>query len=214
MLGLLIKDFYAMKRQFKMVGLISLVYFVISITTKNIAFIGYLALFANIGLIIAAFGYDEKPNFEKFARVLPVTYKQLVFSRYLETLLINAAITAVLIPASLYIKTAEQEKLEVVSMVTGVVSAGIILVALMLPFIYKMGVEKARIFIFVIVFVPVLGITIIGKMNLGLELNKLMESPLVNFISYHIYIIAPMLAVILLGISYQISQTIMGKKEY
>ena len=79
----------------------------------------------------------------------------------------------------------------------------------MYPTIYKFGVEKARIGIFVSVF----GIAIIGGLlsnifNFGkvLELLKLLEN--------YIIIIIPIIMVVMLYISYKISERINLNKEF
>ena len=155
MLGLMIKDVYTMKKQLKVVLVISLFYIIFSIADNNIGFLSFVALFANLGLILSTFSYDEKNHWDKYATILPVSYQRIVFSRYAEILIINVAMFVILAPISFFVKQPEQEILEVLSVIIAVICMGIILLSIMFPIIYKIGMEKARIMIFVIIFIPV-----------------------------------------------------------
>jgi len=84
----------------------------------------------------------------------------------------------------------------------------------MFPIVYKLGMEKARIMIFVIIFIPVCATVTIGKLDIGLNMASFLESPVADFIGYHLYIICPLIAAAFFAISYQISNAIVAKKEY
>lgn len=214
MSGLILKDIFAMKRQFRVVGLISILYLGIGVMSNNSSFLLYLVFFFNIALVLAAFSYDEKPGFEKYARVFPVSYKTLVLTRYVETIIINVVSTAVVIPFSIYVEKSGKGTDEIVSACMAAVSVGMILLAILFPIIYKYGIEKGRIMIFAIVFIPVFGFAFLSKMNINFDLNKIMTNSAVIYTIEHAYIIAPVVAVIFLTISYFVSVRITARKEY
>ena len=108
-----------------------------------------------------------------------------------------------------YTQTQKVNYEEILSIILGTSFATILLESFMYPTIYKFGVEKARIGIFVSVF----GIAIIGGLlsnifNFGkvLELLKLLEN--------YIIIIIPIIMVVMLYISYKISERINLNKEF
>ncbi|SEW41435.1 ABC-2 transporter permease [[Clostridium] fimetarium] len=214
MLGLMIKDVYTIKRQFKIVVLMSIFYIGFSILDNNIGFLSFVALFANIGLILPIFSYDEKGQWDKYARILPVSYEKMVLSRYVEVLIVNGVMLAILIPISLFVKKPEEEFLEILSILVAVISIGVLLISIMFPIIYKKGIEKARIMIFVVILVPTCLIATLAKWNINIDLHQILVSPVVGFISYHLYIICPLIAAVSLALSYQISKSIVAKKEY
>jgi len=214
MLGLMIKDVYTMKKQLKVVLVISLFYIIFSIADNNIGFLSFVALFANLGLILSTFSYDEKNHWDKYATILPVSYQRIVFSRYAEILIINVAMFVILAPISFFVKQPEQEILEVLSVIIAVICMGIILLSIMFPIIYKIGMEKARIMIFVIIFIPICAVVTLGKLDMNFNIGNLLESPVVNFISYHLYIICPLIAAVFFALSFQLSKVIVAKKEY
>ena len=214
MLGLMIKDVYTMKRQVKMTLLISLFYIIFSIADNNISFLSLVSMFANLGILLSTFSYDEKSHWDKYARILPVSYQKIIFSRYAEILIVNVAVLVILMPISFFVKQPEQEILEVLSILVAVSCVGVILLSIMFPIIYKIGMEKARIMIFVIMFIPICATVTLGKLDIGLNMRHFLESPVVNFISYHLYIICPLIAAVVFVLSYQISNAIVAKKEY
>ena len=214
MLGLMIKDVYTMKKQMKMTLVISLFYIIFSIADNNIGFLSFVVMFANLGVLLSTFSYDEKSHWDKYARILPISYQKIVFSRYAEILIVNAVVFVILMPIMFFIKKPEQEILEVLTILIAVICVSIILLSIMFPIVYKLGMEKARIMIFVIIFIPVCAAVTIGKLDIGLNMASFLESPVANFIGDHLYIICPLIAAVFFAISYQISNAIVAKKEY
>lgn len=91
----------------------------------------------------------------------------------------------------------------------GVIFATTLLQDLMYPVIYKFGIEKARITIFVVVFGIVLIASIIGKI---IDFKPLLES-LKVLNSYWIFIL-PIIMVLFLYTSYKISERVYQQKDY
>jgi len=214
MLGFMLKDVYTMKKQMKMTLVISLFYIIFSIADNNIGFLSFVVMFANLGVLLSTFSYDEKSHWDKYARILPISYQKIVFSRYAEILIVNAVVFVILMPIMFFIKKPEQEILEVLTILIAVICVSIILLSIMFPIVYKLGMEKARIMIFVIIFIPVCATVTIGKLDIGLNMASFLESPVADFIGYHLYIICPLIAAAFFAISYQISNAIVAKKEY
>lgn len=214
MLGFMLKDVYAMKKQIKIVLLISLFYVGISIVNKNIAFLSFLVLFADMGLILATFSYDDKGHWEKYARILPISYQKMVLSRYTEVLIVNGAMFVIFMPITIFLKEPGQEMLEVISLMVTAICAGIILLSIMFPIIYKVGIEKARIMVFILVFIPVFLGAILNTMDININMAQLAANPIAEYISYHLYFICPLIAAVFLVVSYLITNPIVANKEY
>lgn len=213
MLGLIFKDIYEIKKQIRIYAMIMLVYVFFSVMSNNLSFLSFIALFANLGIVFSALAYDEKCNWEKYCRVLPVSYQNMILVRYIEIAVINTALFVILLPVSIFMKDTNDNFLMVVSIMAATLSAGMIIMAILLPIIYKLGVEKARIIMFVIVFIPVIIITLFAKLNVNFS-SKLLNSQLADFIIKHLYIVCPVIALIMLCISFLISIAVVGKKEY
>ena len=88
--------------------------------------------------------------------------------------------------------------------------ASFIFEAIMYPIIFKFGVEKARIAIFVFVFAFIFLINF-----LVMQTNMLSNlSPILTFIGNYYYIVLPLIGILALVISYIISVKIYMKKEF
>lgn len=212
MLGLILKDLYTVKKQFKILGLLIIFYFVIAIADKNVSFLAFAGLFINIALCFGVFGYDEKGHFDKYTAILPVSNKMAVAVRYLETLLLAVIITVIIIPASNLIESsADSGNLQVMMVL---VSMGVVLSSIMFPLIYKMGVEKARIGLFGIVLIPFLLVLLCKNFMDFDSVIEFLNQDFVTRIIENLHWIAPAIAIVFLFISYFISAAIVERKEY
>ena len=79
----------------------------------------------------------------------------------------------------------------------------------MYPFIFKYGMEKGRIGLFVISFAIV---GIIGLLSSVLKIN--IPTNVVTFFDIYWFVIIPLISIVLLLISYKISEKIYLKKEF
>ena len=151
MKGLILKDFYVMKKHFKIIFLIILVFNALSIVNNNsVFFIFYPALFAGT-MPMSLLSYDEHYHWDKYSATLPYSKSQLVSVKYIIsiicevvviTLSILAAGTNMIINDSFNIET-------LFNLFILLISLALILPALSLPFMFKLGVEKGRIVYYV-----------------------------------------------------------------
>lgn len=213
MLGLMMKDIFSVKKQLKITLLIMFIYIVLSISTHNISFLSFVALFMDLGVLFAVFSYDEKCHWNKYSRILPLDYRKLVLTRYAEVLIVNIILFIILVPISFFVKLPDEEMLMIISILASVISCGVIILSFIMPFIYKYGIEKARIIIYLLIAIPFIGaITITRFINIDIEAVGQLE--LVNELISHVYIIGPIAALLILVLSYQCSVRVVSKKEY
>lgn len=91
----------------------------------------------------------------------------------------------------------------------GAIFATTLLQAFMYPAIYKFGVEKARIGIFIVVFgIAIIGSIIVKYMDFSFLKNTF------HYIDNYWWIVTPIIMIIMLYISYKISKRIYLKKEF
>ena len=91
----------------------------------------------------------------------------------------------------------------------GTIFGTLLVLTFMYPIIYKFGVEKARIFIFIIVF----GIVIIGGFIIQyIDLSNILKT--LSLLENYLVIILIALTIIMVYISYKISEKIYLKKEF
>lgn len=217
MKGLLLKDFALMKMQKNFFIIILGIAAFITILEKNISFpMGFLPIVISL-FTLSTISYDEFDNGNAFLFSLPITRKDYVLEKYIfglisgiMFLLLGTVISLVVIGIT---KTGSFNE---IFLTAGSLFPTILLIlSIMLPFILKFGGEKGRIAIIgVMGFIFVIGLLLIKTTEyLGIDLyvliNKLPKfEPLVYIILFLL------LSVVILGISYLISLTILKKKEF
>ena len=210
MKGLLIKDFKLLKGQknfFMAITAISIIMIIVSPGTSfPIGLLGFVgALFS-----LSSISYDEFDNGNAFLFSLPITRKDYVLEKYIMFLLLGTVISLVAIGIT---KTGSFNE---IFLTAGSLFPTILLIlSIMLPLILKFGGEKGRIAIIgVMGLIFVIGLLLIKTTEyLGIDLydliNKLPKfEPLVYIILFLLF------SVVILGISYLISLTILKKKEF
>jgi len=210
MLGLIKKDLLMIKSNLKILVILTIIY-VIMAFEGEIDFT-FILPFMSVMLMISTFSYDSYNKWDVYACSLPNGRKNNVTSKYLATFILVIITTIIVTLISILITYATKKAVNLEDTflsIFGVFFATILIQSFMYPAIYKFGVEKARIGLFVLVF----GIAIIGSI-----LTKFIDfSVLVNFLeklNNNLLIILPIITITIILISYKISITISKKKEY
>ena len=206
MLGLIKKDFLIIKNNLKLIIVMLMVFFIMALGGQfNISFI---PTFIIVMLFISTFSYDEYNNWDAYAITLPGGRKSIVKSKYITSLfltLLSAVITFLLNCLISVINNTDVN--EFISSLLGSICAIVIIQSIMYPLIFKFGMEKGRIVLFILVFVMV------GVISL---LKNIIKTPNILVVLFNDYwfIVIPIILVISLLISYKISEKIYLKKEF
>ena len=210
MIGFIKKDLAMIKSNFKLMGILFVVYAIMGFMgDMDISFILPLI---SVMIMISTFSYDNYNKWDAYAISLPDGRKNSVRAKYVATLLmmiIVSIVTFILSCAISYYKTQTIDLVQMLSTMLGSVFGTLLVLVFMYPIIYKFGLEKARIGIFVIAF----GIVIIGGL--------LIQYVDLSFISKYLFCIEDYLIPILIAVmiimvyvSYIISLRIFNKKEF
>lgn len=152
MKGLLLKDFYQLIKYCKMFFLIDLVFFAVALFSgENLMFIYFPVMLSGL-LPFTLLSYDERCGWSSYSGTLPYNEKQLVSAKYLIGLLVQAAVAAVSVMV-LFIKGFagnEQSLFANLSAIGIMFIVSLVFPAVCLPFCYKFGTEKGRIFYYII----------------------------------------------------------------
>jgi len=210
MWGFIKKDILMMKGNFKLLAILFIIYGVMAMEGEMD--LSFLLPFMSVMIMISTFAYDQYNHWDSYLCSLPNGRKNSVKAKYLATLILIVVTTISITMLSFLIayinaKTFSYE--DIFSTVLGTLFATVLLQSFMYPSIYKFGLEKARIGIFVIVF----GTAIIGGL-LGkwIDFSSLFRG--LSFLENYIPIILPILMIVILFISYKISEAIYLKKEF
>ena len=148
MKGLLYKDFYCLKQNMKYIFAILLLYGFIFIPQGNSGILGAVVIIFPM-LVITTLSYDHAGKWDRFALTMPVTRKMLVRSKYilfLMMLLFGMLIGAVFSAAGLLFRQ-DFDVMEIGMEIMAVAVAALWFGIILLPLIYRFGVERARLFL-------------------------------------------------------------------
>ena len=146
MKGLLLKDFYLLKKYVKALLILFLVWLVGAIFTDTLFLTLYLCLFS--GLIpVSLLAADEQSRWMQYSGTLPYTKAQLVSSKYCIVLLLQLAMALTVFAAQAIIIAVKgtwslQELLAHLPLLFVVPIA---IASIVMPFAFRFGLEKGRI---------------------------------------------------------------------
>lgn len=208
MLGLIKKDLLMIKGNLKMISIIFIVFILIALNGNgNFAFI---PAFIGVMLIMSTFSYDEYNKWDAYATTLPSGRRNIVKSKFIATfilILISFLVTLLLCLIIQYINNDINFK-EIYESMLGCLIAIILLIAIMYPLIFKFGIEKSRIGIFIGIFGVTSLVSILTKVKIQIP------NSLLTFLSNYGFILFFGISLISILISYKISQKIYLNKEF
>lgn len=154
MTGLLYKDLINLKSTFKIYCLITVIWGVIFIPDGNYSIFGLLMVMMAT-LVVTTLSYDDLANWDQYALTMPVSRKEVVYSKYLLLLLLDTigAVTALLV-GGIGAGLGFFEPMEIVLVLAVVFMIALIFGATILPLIYRFGTEKARMLILLVAGIP------------------------------------------------------------
>ena len=211
MISLLKKDFYNLRSYLKTI-LILVVFFTLlgflKIEMYDSSFLSGMLIIIFTMIPIASFTYDLQSKWDAFCQTLPVTRKEIVLGKYILSLLtigIGFVLSFIMnIVYSLWMK--EPVDISMIISSNGMVSAvGIIILSIILPLIYKFGVEKGRIILIIVCLAPTFLFMSLGEGVMG----KLAQWDW-QVISYA----SPVFALGIMFLSYNISYKIYNAKDF
>ena len=210
MLGLIKKDLLLIKANLKSMIIIFVIYIMLAFQgTFDATFIIPLI---GIILFLSTFSYDDFNNWNSYAVTLPNGRKNVVRAKYIAStiLMIILAVVAFSIGIGIsYIKTNSINLDEIISSLMGTMLSIVIINSLLYPIVFKFGATNGRIILFAVVF-GIAGIgTLIAKF---VDMTFIID--MVNRLDTNPLIIIPVFSIILLGISYLISNKIYQIKEF
>lgn len=209
MLGLVKKDLLMIKGNIRQVILFLVVFLILAFQENNIIVI--VPVFVSMMVFITTFSYDEYNKWDAYAISLPVSRKNIVKAKYVASIILWAIALLVTVVITGIMGLFEQNinYFEMFGMILGCVFSIVLLEAIMFPLIFKFGVEKGRIGLFVGVF-AIAGL--LGFIFTGIDLEN--ATGFIEIFNKYYYILIPLVAVILLVISYFVSKKIYLKKEF
>ena len=210
MLGLIKKDFLLIKANLKSMIIIFVIYIMLAFQgTFDVTFIIPLI---GIMLFISTFSYDDFNNWNSYAVTLPDGRKNVVRAKYIASIILTIILAAVALVIGIgisYTKTNSINLNEIISSLMGTMLSSVIIISLLYPIVFKFGATNGRIILFAVVF----GIAGIGTLIAQfVDMTSIIN--MINRLDSYSLIAIPIISVILIGISYLISNKIYQNKEF
>lgn len=213
MTGLVLKDLLMMRKTLKTYVLFFALY--LGMSVAGVFPVSFATSFITVMisvLPISAFSYDELAKWDRYAASLPLGRRRVVGARYLFTLLLVLAASAFGLSAAVLSSILGQGELpEMVGTVLAILTYGLVLNDVILPLIYKLGAERARTYLYIIIFAPMILFFLAARLEL-LDLSGL------NSVSEEtvllICALLPVVGLAGLGLSYLVACRIYEQKEF
>ena len=152
MKALLLKDWYMLKKYGRVLLIVLAVFIVGSaFATDTYFLLMYPVLLASV-FSTSLISYDEKFGWLRYAETMPISRRLVVSEKYVITLLLSAAVLVltllVRIPAAV---TGKLDLSSFSGLVGLMLAASFVAPSLILPIMFKFGMEKGRIAYFIII---------------------------------------------------------------
>ncbi|MDO5794652.1 MAG: ABC-2 transporter permease [Turicibacter sp.] len=214
MKGLILKDLLNLKKAIKTMLIVGIAYSIFFSTVQPTFLTGILTLLFSMQSL-SSFSYDEYAKWDSYALTFPISRKDLILSKYIlfMTFPIIGSVLSIILSTiiGLFKQTLMVE--EIFASAMGFLFSMEILFLIILPLIFKFGIERGRIMI------TIVGFSIFGILFLVIKLIQALNLPFLSLEQiYALTPIIPWIALVMVALiaylSYQVSLRIVEKKEY
>lgn len=210
MLGLIKKDFLLIKANLKSMIIVFIIY--LMMVFQGSFDVTFVVPLIGIMMFVTTFSYDDFNNWNSYAVTLPNGRKNIVRAKYIASIILTIILGIMTFAISIganYAKTSNVNLEEIIGSLMGTILSVVIIIALMYPTVFKFGSTNGRIIVFAVVF---------GIIGIGALFVKFVDMTafvnMINGLDKCSYIAIPIISIILLGISYLISNKIYQNKEF
>ena len=214
MKGLILKDLLNLRKNLKTI-IIMCLFYTLLFSTLNPTFLSGMITILFAMQILTTFSYDDYSKWNMYALSLPITKKQLVLSKYILgiSFIIFGGVFSFILTSLLSLFKGSFILGDLIASIIGSTGIMILMILILLPLIFKYGVERSRIMLLAIFAIPTVLILIISKV-LALTGIPFPSEEQLNALLPVICIIATLILIAGSYVSYMISVKIVTKKEY
>ena len=212
MKGLLLKDIYTLKATLRIYAIMMVIYRVIGVVADNMSFLYIVFVLASTVVPMSAVAYDERCTWGRYSSILPVNRTQLAISKYILGLV--CLVFCVLSAFAAFLFSDSMVFAEFFATTVSTTCVAIIYMSLAMPVVYKLGAEKSRVAIFIILLVPA-GL-ILGGAYLVMKFNFKIPPAILFLLSNDNALLAAIVlfSLVLLAASMAVSVSIYKKRDF
>ncbi len=217
MTGLILKDFINLKKNVKIFAVLAVLYGFMAFTTTDASFFSSMFTMLIAILTLSVYSYDELAKWDVYALTMPVSREDIVRGKYIIMLLLTFIGAVIGTVSTIIIKMLQKNNDFMSGMQSAWIGGAVIILfyCIALPFITKLGVEKARFIFFAIYLIPFAIIYFIG--NAVKSGDFVIPEQLITFaerLAHNAAVLVPLVLLFVLVVSYTISIGIYRKKEF
>ena len=214
MKGLILKDLLNLRKNLKTI-IIMCLFYTLLFSTLNPTFLSGMITILFAMQILTTFSYDDYSKWNMYALSLPITKKQLVLSKYILgiSFIIFGGVFSFILTSLLSLFKGSFILGDLVASIIGSTGIMILMILILLPLIFKYGVERSRIMLLAIFAIPTVLILIISKV-LALTGIPFPSEEQLNALLPVICIIATLILIAGSYVSYMTSVKIVTKNDY
>jgi ABC-type transport system involved in multi-copper enzyme maturation permease subunit len=217
MTGLILKDFINLKKNIKIFAILAVLYGFMAFTTSDASFFSSMFTMLIAILTLSVYSYDELAKWDVYALTMPVSREDIVRGKYIIMLLLTFLGAVIGTVITIVIKMIQQDNDFVSGAQSSLLGGAVVILfyCIAMPFITKLGVEKARFIFFAIYLIPFAIIYFIGNaVEAG---DYVIPEQLIRFgekLVSNAAILGPLVLLFALVVSYTISVGVYRKKEF
>lgn len=210
--GLLIKDFYVLKKMLKQYAILSIFFLLMGIYIGSFSYFQAMLTVSLVMVAMTSATYDSMAGWDEYVLTMPVGRSTIVLSKYALTLVLSVAAlffgSIVACAGGYFVPSLREDVSETIRFSAAIGIAVLFIYSLLWPVIFKLGVERSRMFMFAFIAIPIICMSM---------LERIMPQEIRYYFNSHfsmLLICAAVLGFLCYGLSYMVSRSIFNKKEF
>lgn len=165
MKGLMIKDFLTLKKSIATMLLMNAFFLIFAYAGGDPSYAVSMTAIMFSMLTLTSMSYDQMTKWDRYALSTPVSRKEVVISKYLLAILLSTASVLLSFTASFFLilPKSDMSAQELMLVAYTVFAVSLVYISIVLPLIYKFGVERTRIISIGVLALPMVFILLLSK---------------------------------------------------
>lgn len=208
--SLILKDVIMLKGYARTLAIMVLFFAIVTYANDNSSYLSGMVILMLAMLPVTSFSYDQHAKWDLFSQTLPVTRKQLVVSKYVLGLIAIFVGVIVAILLNLIVFTLKKFPFtyeELLGANIAIALVGLLFLSILIPLVYKFGVEKSRLISLAVLAVP--SLLVFGLSKIGVSFAWIDEISVSL-----IFVVSAVIVAFIYILSATISVKIYSKKDF
>lgn len=207
MKGLILKDLYNLRKYGKTVLLISAFYIMLTFMMDDTSVFGGTIVLLFAITSVTSFAYDSQSGWDTYVLSIPVSRKEVVLSKYVLSALLAlmGGVLSLLMGWLHGIFNHVSNFSEMLLISYSLFAVALVLLSILLPLVYKFGVERSRVIILAVIAIPTAAIMVLVQTG---PMPELSEQTLRQML-----LLSPVVIIVCGIVSFVISHAIYRRKE-